>query len=103
MAIYEVGESPQNTRISRPNLNDDLFLCATLYSGFGELYPAAINTFVKSLHCSDHSLTVRVKSYRCAPTPSAILVSLAAPPARAAQNLGVALGMLSRPLLTMCT
>jgi hypothetical protein len=40
IAVHEMGEILQNTRKSRPSLNDDPSLCATLYTvcGVGELY-----------------------------------------------------------------
>jgi hypothetical protein len=40
IAVQEVGESPPNTRRSRPALNDDPSLCATPYTtgGVGEHY-----------------------------------------------------------------
>jgi hypothetical protein len=49
-------KAPPNTRSSCPSLNDDPSLCATHYTvgGVGELYPAAINNFVKSLRFTDH-------------------------------------------------
>ena len=40
IVVHEEGESLPNTRRSRPGLNDDPTLCATLYTagGVGELY-----------------------------------------------------------------
>jgi hypothetical protein len=40
IVVHEEGESLPNTRRSRPGLNDDPSLCATLYTvgGVGELY-----------------------------------------------------------------
>jgi hypothetical protein len=40
IVVHEEGESLPNTRRSRPSLNDDPSLCATLYTvgGVGELY-----------------------------------------------------------------
>jgi hypothetical protein len=40
IVVHEEGESLPNTQRSRPSLNDDPSLCATLYTvgGVGELY-----------------------------------------------------------------
>ena len=56
-AAQEEGESPPNTRRSRPSLNDDPSLCATPYTlgGIGELHRRR-SPFMESFRCADHRL-----------------------------------------------
>jgi hypothetical protein len=63
--VQEEGESPPNTRRSRPSLKHGPSLCATLLNWWWcwRDLPAAISTFVKLLNFTDHH-PIRIRDER---------------------------------------